>query len=188
MFIFSSRPHAGSRAAMRVMGQQQPRGGKIFLVDGQGSDGRPTPKNAAYGASKAALVQLKVAEPMTSVALCCAALWWPATAAVVLAATASGSSTDIGVGGWLLSPGNAVPTADPACISGVPRGASAWQRHLCAPGVPRHGGDRPAGRKRQVPWLPVSMRVCAFVVVPEACLATAMQSHVGCHHDHAGSS
>lgn len=49
----------GSRAAMRVMRQQQPPGGKIFLIDGQGSDGRATPKNAAYGCTKAALVQLK---------------------------------------------------------------------------------------------------------------------------------
>lgn len=45
---------------MRVMRQQQPPGGKIFLIDGQGSDGRATPKNAAYGCTKAALVQLKV--------------------------------------------------------------------------------------------------------------------------------
>lgn len=45
---------------MRVMRQQQPPGGKIFLVDGQGSNGKATPKNAAYGATKAAIVQLKV--------------------------------------------------------------------------------------------------------------------------------
>jgi hypothetical protein len=53
---------------MRVMRQQQPPGGKIFLVDGQGSNGRATPKNAAYGATKAALVQLKVVHPLTR---CC---------------------------------------------------------------------------------------------------------------------
>ena len=49
----------GTRAAMRVMRQQQPAGGKIFLMDGQGASGRGTPKNAAYGSTKAALVQLK---------------------------------------------------------------------------------------------------------------------------------
>ncbi len=50
----------GSRAAMRVMRTQQPPGGKIFLMDGQGANGGATPKNAAYGSSKHALVQLKV--------------------------------------------------------------------------------------------------------------------------------
>ncbi|KAL4431056.1 hypothetical protein ABPG75_006312 [Micractinium tetrahymenae] len=34
-------------------------GGKLFLVDGSGSNGRSTPGNAAYGATKRALVQLK---------------------------------------------------------------------------------------------------------------------------------
>ncbi|KAL4425087.1 hypothetical protein ABPG77_010401 [Micractinium sp. CCAP 211/92] len=34
-------------------------GGKFFLVDGSGSNGRPTAGNAAYGATKRALVQLK---------------------------------------------------------------------------------------------------------------------------------
>jgi hypothetical protein len=66
---------------MRVMRQQQPPGGKIFLVDGQGSDGRATPKNAAYGATKAALVQLKVAHVLHR---CC--LWraaWPALDGIV---------------------------------------------------------------------------------------------------------
>lgn len=49
----------GSRAAMRVMRAQQPAGGRIFLVDGQGANGGATPKNAAYGSTKHALVQLK---------------------------------------------------------------------------------------------------------------------------------
>ena len=37
----------------------QPGGGNVFLVDGAGSFGTPTPGNAAYGATKRALVQLK---------------------------------------------------------------------------------------------------------------------------------
>lgn len=49
----------GSRAAMRVMEQQPSPGGKIFLMDGQGATGWATPNNAAYGATKAAVVQLK---------------------------------------------------------------------------------------------------------------------------------
>lgn len=49
----------GSRAAMRAMQMQSSPGGKIFLMDGQGASGSPTPNNATYGATKAALVQLK---------------------------------------------------------------------------------------------------------------------------------
>lgn len=35
-------------------------GGKVFLIDGTGAWGNPTPKNIAYGATKRALTQLKV--------------------------------------------------------------------------------------------------------------------------------
>ncbi|GMJ11892.1 NYC1-like [Hibiscus trionum] len=37
---------------------QQPRGGHIFNIDGAGSDGRPTPRFAAYGATKRSAVHL----------------------------------------------------------------------------------------------------------------------------------
>ncbi|KAK6233718.1 hypothetical protein QUC31_006124 [Theobroma cacao] len=37
---------------------QQPRGGHIFNIDGAGSDGRPTPRFAAYGATKRSVVHL----------------------------------------------------------------------------------------------------------------------------------
>ncbi|XWS74659.1 hypothetical protein CRYUN_Cryun01aG0016900 [Craigia yunnanensis] len=37
---------------------QQPRGGHIFNTDGAGSDGRPTPRFAAYGATKRSVVHL----------------------------------------------------------------------------------------------------------------------------------
>lgn len=59
----------GSRAAMRVM-QQQQRGGKIFLMDGAGARGNATPNNVAYGATKRGLTQLKVASNQD----------WPASA------------------------------------------------------------------------------------------------------------
>ncbi|KAG6765034.1 hypothetical protein POTOM_029048 [Populus tomentosa] len=36
----------------------QPRGGHIFNIDGAGSDGRPTPRFAAYGATKRSVVHL----------------------------------------------------------------------------------------------------------------------------------
>ncbi|KAH7690056.1 Chlorophyll(ide) b reductase protein [Dioscorea alata] len=36
----------------------QPRGGHIFNIDGAGSDGRPTPRFAAYGATKQSVVHL----------------------------------------------------------------------------------------------------------------------------------
>ncbi|KAJ9563562.1 hypothetical protein OSB04_008722 [Centaurea solstitialis] len=39
------------REAMKMM-LNQPRGGHIFNIDGAGSDGRPTPRFAAYGATK----------------------------------------------------------------------------------------------------------------------------------------
>lgn len=74
---------------MRVMREQQPPGGKIFLVDGQGSNGRATPKNAAYGATKAALVQLKVGRHLTG-------------SSVMLAAQPAGSSAGLSVGHTLL--------------------------------------------------------------------------------------
>ncbi|KAJ7949464.1 chlorophyll(Ide) b reductase NOL, chloroplastic-like [Quillaja saponaria] len=45
------------REAMKMM-QNQPRGGHIFNIDGAGSDGRPTPRFAAYGATKRSVVHL----------------------------------------------------------------------------------------------------------------------------------
>ncbi|PSC73722.1 chlorophyll(ide) b reductase chloroplastic [Micractinium conductrix] len=48
----------GARAAIMQM-QRQPGGGRVFLVDGNGSWGNATPGNAAYGAAKRGLVQLK---------------------------------------------------------------------------------------------------------------------------------
>lgn len=48
----------GARAAIKVMRQQEG-GGKVWLVDGTGAWGNPTPGNVAYGAAKRALTQLK---------------------------------------------------------------------------------------------------------------------------------
>ncbi|KAK1310476.1 hypothetical protein QJS10_CPA08g00094 [Acorus calamus] len=45
------------REAINMM-QRQPRGGHIFNMDGAGSDGRPTPRFAAYGATKRSVVHL----------------------------------------------------------------------------------------------------------------------------------
>ncbi|KAJ0044754.1 hypothetical protein Pint_05731 [Pistacia integerrima] len=45
------------REAMQMM-RNQPRGGHIFNIDGAGSDGRPTPRFAAYGATKRSVVHL----------------------------------------------------------------------------------------------------------------------------------
>ncbi|KAM7267537.1 hypothetical protein ACFE04_009703 [Oxalis oulophora] len=45
------------REAIKMM-QSQPRGGHIFNIDGAGSDGRPTPRFAAYGATKRSVVHL----------------------------------------------------------------------------------------------------------------------------------
>ncbi|KAG9452078.1 hypothetical protein H6P81_004982 [Aristolochia fimbriata] len=45
------------REAIRMM-SNQPRGGHIFNIDGAGSDGRPTPRFAAYGATKRSVVHL----------------------------------------------------------------------------------------------------------------------------------
>ncbi|KNA18128.1 hypothetical protein SOVF_073530 [Spinacia oleracea] len=45
------------REAMKLM-LNQPRGGHIFNIDGAGSDGRPTPRFAAYGATKRSVVHL----------------------------------------------------------------------------------------------------------------------------------
>nr|XP_043624590.1 chlorophyll(ide) b reductase NOL, chloroplastic isoform X4 [Erigeron canadensis] len=45
------------REAMKLM-INQPRGGHIFNIDGAGSDGRPTPRFAAYGATKRSVVHL----------------------------------------------------------------------------------------------------------------------------------
>ncbi|KAI3744123.1 hypothetical protein L1987_57199 [Smallanthus sonchifolius] len=45
------------REAMQMM-LNQPRGGHIFNIDGAGSDGRPTPRFAAYGATKRSVVHL----------------------------------------------------------------------------------------------------------------------------------
>ncbi|KAI3448727.1 hypothetical protein Pfo_005392 [Paulownia fortunei] len=45
------------REAINMM-QTQPRGGHIFNIDGAGSDGRPTPRFAAYGATKRSVVHL----------------------------------------------------------------------------------------------------------------------------------
>ncbi|KAD4982863.1 hypothetical protein R6Q59_002534 [Mikania micrantha] len=45
------------REAMKMM-LNQPRGGHIFNIDGAGSDGRPTPRFAAYGATKRSVVHL----------------------------------------------------------------------------------------------------------------------------------
>ncbi|KAL8544307.1 hypothetical protein ACS0TY_004734 [Phlomoides rotata] len=41
------------------MMRTQPRGGHIFNVNGAGSDGRPTPRFAAYGATKRSAVHLR---------------------------------------------------------------------------------------------------------------------------------
>jgi chlorophyll(ide) b reductase len=46
------------RAATNVMAGQNGGGGHVFLVDGAGSDGWPTPLVTAYGATKAAVPQL----------------------------------------------------------------------------------------------------------------------------------
>ncbi|KAI3498036.1 hypothetical protein L1887_33740 [Cichorium endivia] len=45
------------REAMKMM-LNQARGGHIFNIDGAGSDGRPTPRFAAYGATKRSVVHL----------------------------------------------------------------------------------------------------------------------------------
>ncbi|CAA0831461.1 Chlorophyll(ide) b reductase NOL- chloroplastic [Striga hermonthica] len=45
------------REAINMM-QTQSRGGHIFNIDGAGSDGRPTPRFAAYGATKRSVVHL----------------------------------------------------------------------------------------------------------------------------------
>ncbi|KEH19223.1 putative chlorophyll(ide) b reductase [Medicago truncatula] len=45
------------REAIKMM-VGQPRGGHIFNIDGAGSDGRPTPRFAAYGATKRSVVHL----------------------------------------------------------------------------------------------------------------------------------
>ncbi|KAJ0967882.1 hypothetical protein J5N97_024799 [Dioscorea zingiberensis] len=45
------------REAINLM-LNQPRGGHIFNIDGAGSDGRPTPRFAAYGATKQSVVHL----------------------------------------------------------------------------------------------------------------------------------
>ncbi|KAF5729374.1 chlorophyll(ide) b reductase NOL chloroplastic isoform X1 [Tripterygium wilfordii] len=45
------------REAIKMM-MDQPRGGHIFNIDGAGSDGRPTPRFAAYGATKRSVVHL----------------------------------------------------------------------------------------------------------------------------------
>ncbi|XP_057991369.1 chlorophyll(ide) b reductase NOL, chloroplastic isoform X3 [Hevea brasiliensis] len=45
------------REAIKMM-LNQPRGGRIFNIDGAGSDGRPTPRFAAYGATKRSVVHL----------------------------------------------------------------------------------------------------------------------------------
>ncbi|XP_071725197.1 chlorophyll(ide) b reductase NOL, chloroplastic-like [Rutidosis leptorrhynchoides] len=45
------------REAIKMM-QSQARGGHIFNIDGAGSDGRPTPRFAAYGATKRSVVHL----------------------------------------------------------------------------------------------------------------------------------
>ncbi|KAL0375616.1 UNVERIFIED_CONTAM: Chlorophyll(ide) b reductase NOL, chloroplastic [Sesamum calycinum] len=45
------------REAIKMM-LTQPRGGHIFNIDGAGSDGRPTPRFAAYGATKRSVVHL----------------------------------------------------------------------------------------------------------------------------------
>ncbi|URD85210.1 short-chain dehydrogenase reductase [Musa troglodytarum] len=45
------------REAINMM-PNQPRGGHIFNIDGAGSDGRPTPRFAAYGATKRSVVHL----------------------------------------------------------------------------------------------------------------------------------
>lgn len=47
-----------TRAALRAMAEQ-PGGGHIFNLDGAGADGSPTPKYAAYGATKIGIAQLQ---------------------------------------------------------------------------------------------------------------------------------
>ncbi len=46
-----------TRAALRRMAGQK-RGGHIFMMDGAGADGLPTPQYAAYGATKAGIAHL----------------------------------------------------------------------------------------------------------------------------------
>ncbi|KAK3228617.1 hypothetical protein Dsin_000498 [Dipteronia sinensis] len=45
------------REAIKMM-RNQPQGGHVFNIDGAGSDGRPTPRFAAYGATKRSVVHL----------------------------------------------------------------------------------------------------------------------------------
>ncbi|KAF3796140.1 Chlorophyll(ide) b reductase [Nymphaea thermarum] len=45
------------REAIKMMASQR-RGGHVFNIDGAGSDGRPTPRFAAYGATKRSVVHL----------------------------------------------------------------------------------------------------------------------------------
>lgn len=40
--------------------RDQPRGGHVFNMDGAGADGNPTPRFAAYGATKRSLAQVRV--------------------------------------------------------------------------------------------------------------------------------
>ncbi|KAK3003882.1 hypothetical protein RJ639_019714 [Escallonia herrerae] len=49
------------REAINMM-LNQPRGGHIFNIDGAGSDGRPTPRFAAYGATKRSVAELRMQE------------------------------------------------------------------------------------------------------------------------------
>ncbi|PRW60445.1 putative chlorophyll(ide) b reductase chloroplastic [Chlorella sorokiniana] len=77
----------GARAAIARM-QQQEGGGNVFFVDGNGSWGNPTPGNAAYGATKRALPQLR-----------------DSLAAEAAAAAAAGGGTGGKVGVHVVSPG-----------------------------------------------------------------------------------
>ncbi|KAL9262801.1 Chlorophyll(ide) b reductase NOL, chloroplastic-like protein [Drosera capensis] len=47
------------REAIKMM-LNQPRGGHVFNIDGAGSDGRPTPRFAAYGATKRSVAELQM--------------------------------------------------------------------------------------------------------------------------------
>lgn len=62
------------QSAIRLM-REQPNGGDIFNMDGAGADGNPTPRFAAYGATKRALSQLGKSLQVRHALLACTGLW-----------------------------------------------------------------------------------------------------------------
>ena len=53
-----------AREAVRRM-RSQPQGGAIFMVEGDGSRGNPTPRNIPYGSTKFAIVHLSKYVPQS---------------------------------------------------------------------------------------------------------------------------